>query len=42
MKIWLQYYLYKDLEHQFLRDGDRSSLECLNKAYYSGDWSIMN
>jgi hypothetical protein len=38
---WLQYYLYKDLEYSFLRSHDEESLEKLNKAYYSGNWSAM-
>jgi hypothetical protein len=38
---WLQYYLYKDLEYQFLRKQDKKSLEKLNKAYYSGNWSLI-
>ena len=38
---WLQYYLYKDLEYQFLRSQDEKSLEKLNKAYFSGDWSLI-
>lgn len=38
---WLQYYLYKDLEYNFLRSQDEESLKKLNKAYFSGDWSSM-
>lgn len=38
---WLQLYLYKDLEYLFVRNKDVRSLEKLNKAYYSGDWSIL-
>jgi hypothetical protein len=38
---WLQYYLYKDLEYQCLRNKDMKSLKKLNEAYYSGKWSIM-
>ena len=38
---WFQFYVYKDLEYQFLRDGDTAALARLNKAYYSGDWKAM-
>ncbi len=38
---WLQFYLYKDLENLFLRQGDAEKIRLLNKAYYSGDWSLI-
>ena len=38
---WFQFYLYKDLEDKFVREGDTVSLMRLNKAYYSGDWKLM-
>lgn len=38
---WLQFYLYKDLENLFVRQGDEAKLRLLNQAYYSGDWSII-
>lgn len=38
---WFQFYVYKDLEYQFLRAGDTAALARLNKAYYSGDWKSM-
>ncbi|MDR1502886.1 MAG: hypothetical protein LBT43_10575 [Prevotella sp.] len=38
---WLQYYLYKDMEYQFLRNQDEESLKKLNKAYFSGDWASL-
>ena len=38
---WLQFYLYKDLENLFIRQGDAAKLRLLNQAYYSGDWSII-
>lgn len=38
---WLQLYLYKDLEYLFTRNQDVRSLEKLNKAYYTCDWSIL-
>lgn len=38
---WLQFYLYKDLENLFIRQGDEAKLRLLNQAYYSGDWSIL-
>ena len=37
---WLQYYLYKDLEYQFMRNNEKESLTKLNKAYYSGNWDM--
>lgn len=38
---WLQFYLYKDMENLFIRQGDADKLRQLNQAYYSGDWSII-
>ena len=38
---WFQFYLYKDLEDKFVREGDTASLMRLNKAYYAGDWKLM-
>lgn len=38
---WLQFYVYKDLEDLFLRQGDKSMLEKLNKAYYGGGWAHL-
>ena len=38
---WLQYYIYKDLEYEFLRTKDTKSLEKLTKAYYSGNWELL-
>ena len=38
---WLAFYLYKDLEHRFLRDGDTAKLRLLNQAYYSGNWNLI-
>lgn len=38
---WLQFYLYKDLENLFIRQGDEAKLRLLHQAYYSGDWSIL-
>lgn len=38
---WLAFYLYKDLEHLFLNEGDAVKLRELNQAYYGGDWSIL-
>lgn len=38
---WLQYYLYKDLEYQLLRNRNNKSLEKLHKAYYSGKWELL-
>ena len=38
---WLQFYLYKDMEDLFIRQGDAGKLRLLNQAYYSGDWAVM-
>ena len=38
---WLTFYIYKDLEHLFMSRGDDEALRNLNRAYYSGDWSIV-
>lgn len=38
---FLQFYIYKDMEGNFIRQGDTESLMRLNKAYYSGDWKLM-
>lgn len=38
---WLQYYLYKDLENLFMRNGQEDMLIALNKAYYGGDWTNL-
>ena len=39
---WLQYYLYRDLEDKFAREGRGDLLERLNRAYFSADWKGMN
>lgn len=39
---WLQYYLYRDLEDRFAREGRGDLLERLNRAYFSADWKGMN
>ena len=38
---FFQFYIYKDLEYKFVREGDTESLARLNKAYYSGEWKQM-
>ena len=38
---WFQFYVFKDLENDFLRKGDEASLRRLAKAYYSGNWEEM-
>lgn len=38
---WFQFYVYKDLEDRYLREGDSASLERLLKAYYAGDWKSL-
>ena len=35
---WLQFYIYKDLEHTFMQKGDQEKLKQLTVAYYSGNW----
>lgn len=36
---WLQYYLFKDMEYQFMRNKDTLSLNKLLKTYYGGNWN---
>jgi hypothetical protein len=38
---WLQYYLYKDLEHLFKFQGDATKITELNKAYYAAQWNSL-
>ena len=38
---WLQFYIYKDLEHTFMQKGDKEKLKQLTVAYYSGNWKSM-
>ena len=38
---WLQFYIYKDLEHTFMQRGDQEKLKQLTVAYYSGNWKSM-
>lgn len=38
---WLQFYLYKDLEELFVYQKDEARLRELNRAHYSGDWSLL-
>ncbi len=38
---WFQFYIYKDLEDRFIRQGDTASLERLTRAYCLGDWKQL-
>lgn len=38
---WLTFYLYKDLENLFIREGDAGKLRRLHQAYYGGNWSLI-
>ena len=38
---WLQFYIYKDLEHTFMQKGDQEKLKQLTVAYYSGNWKLI-
>ena len=38
---WLQFYIYKDLEHTFMQKGDQEKLKQLTVAYYSGNWKSL-
>jgi hypothetical protein len=38
---WLQFYIYKDLEYQFIRDKNKKLLELLTRAYYGAAWNTM-
>ena len=35
---WLTFYLYKDMCHKALLDGNKTLKTKLDKAYYSGNW----
>lgn len=39
---WLNFYIYKDLRDLAVRDNLPELKTKLDKAYYSGDWSIVN
>lgn len=40
---WLQFYIYKDLEYEFMRENKKDLLKQLHVAYYSSDWnSLLN
>jgi hypothetical protein len=36
---WLMFYLYRDMRHAAMLNGDEALKQKLMKAYYSGDWS---
>lgn len=38
---WLGFYVYNDLLHHFISNGDKKSSEAVTKAYFSGDWSPL-
>lgn len=38
---WFQFYVFKDLEDRYLREGDPQALQRLLKAYYGGDWASL-
>lgn len=38
---WLQFYIYKDLENKFMREKDLDKLNLLQKAYFTGNWSLL-
>jgi hypothetical protein len=38
---WLQFYIYKDLEHLFLDKTKVKQLRTLQQAYFSGNWAKM-
>jgi hypothetical protein len=38
---WFQFYVYKDLEDRFIREGNAEALGRLASAYYSGNWKSM-
>ena len=38
---WFQFYVYKDLEDKFIREGNAEALNRLHRAYYTGDWKSM-
>lgn len=38
---WLMFYLYRDMRHAALVEGNTVKVTILDKAYYSGDWSKL-
>lgn len=39
---WLNFYIFKDLEHYFESSDDSEMVRNARKAYYSGDWSLIS
>ncbi|MBD2723109.1 hypothetical protein IC234_13325 [Hymenobacter sp. BT189] len=40
--FWLNFYLYQDLRHLARLKNDKALLKTLDKAYYSGNWKLIN
>ena len=40
--FWLNFYIYQDLRDYFKEKHDIMQLKKLDKAYYSGNWSLLN
>ncbi|MCX6309285.1 MAG: hypothetical protein NTY32_10810 [Bacteroidia bacterium] len=38
---WLQYYLYKDLEHLFLYQASPTKVSTLQQAYFGAQWKLL-
>ena len=38
---WLQFYIFKDLEDKFIREGNEAALTRLVRAYYGGNWDAL-
>jgi hypothetical protein len=39
---WLSFYLYKDMCHLAEMKGNKELKSALDKAYYSGNWDLLN
>lgn len=39
---WLNFYIYNDLRELLKKKGDLITVKKIDKAYYSGDWKVLN
>lgn len=39
--FWLNFYLYQDLRHMAYTRDDKTLVQTIDKAYYSGNWDIL-
>jgi hypothetical protein len=40
--FWLNFYLYRDIKHIAAQTNNKALLSKIDRAYYSGDWSLVN